>query len=249
MIRHAIIFLAGLFLLTPVIADTVVRYTISDGVSSQMDKRVAYVSNGKVRVVNTGGRIEPEAIFDSESGNLTLIDHQQKSYIKVNEAELTAMAGQIKSLIDSVMSELPFNNPLAPSESKKSVKHSGIQRRVAGISCELYEIQINGEKESEVCIAKSNRLDISPNDYQTLENLYKTGDKLARTARETVGQSFGPIPEFGAGELGGLPVYIMSDSSGAQIELTLTNIASELVSPDYFKIPEGYQEQSLPSLL
>ena len=231
------------------IADTVVRYTISDSVSSQLDKRIAYVSNGMVRVVNTGGRIEPEAIFNSESGELTLIDHQQKSYIKVNEKELTAMAGQIKSLIDSVMSELPFNNPLAPTAEEKSVKHSGIQRRVAGISCELYEIQLNGVKESEVCIAKSNRLDISPNDYETLENLYKTGDRLAKTARETIGQSLGPIPEFGAGELGGLPVYILSQSGGVQLELTLTAIDSELVSADYFKIPKGYQEQTLPSLL
>lgn len=249
MTKHAVFFLFWVLILPPVFADAVVRYTISDNLSSQVDKRVAYVANGMVRVVNTAGRIEPEAIFDSSTGNLTLIDHQQKSYIKVNEAELTAMAGQIKSIIDSVMSELPFNNPLALSESKKSVKHSGIQRRVAGISCELYEIQINGEKESEVCIAKANRLDISPNDYETLENLYKTGDKLARTARETVGQRLGPIPEFGAGELGGLPVYIMSVASGSQLELTLTEIGSELVSADYFKIPEGYQQQSLPSLL
>ena len=249
MIRHVLFFLLSILVLPTVFADAVVRYTISDSLSSQLDKRVAYVANGKVRVVNTAGRIEPEAIFDSNTGDLTLLDHQQKSYIKVNEDELTAMASQIKSLIDSVMSELPFNNPLAPSESKKSVKHSGIQRRVAGISCELYEIQINGAKESEVCIAKSNRLDISPNDYETLEKLYKTGDKLARTARETVGQRLGPIPEFGAGELGGLPVYIMSEASGSQIELTLTNIGSELVSADHFKIPEGYQQQSLPSLL
>jgi len=237
-------------LITPfAMADTVVRYTISDSASSQVDKRVAYVSNGKVRVINTAGRIEPEAIFDSTTGNLTLIDHQQKSYIKVNEKELTAMAGQIKSLLDSVMSELPFNNPLAPNTAEKSVKHSGIQRRVAGISCELYEIEVSGTKESEVCIAKSNRLDISPNDYETLENLYKTGDRLAKTARETIGQSLGPIPEFGAGELGGLPVYILSESAGVQLELTLTDIGSELVSADYFKIPEGYQQQDLPSLL
>lgn len=249
MIRHVLFFLLSFLILPTAIADAVVHYTITDSLSSQIDKRVAYVANGKVRVVNTAGRIEPEAIFDSNTGDLTLLDHQQKSYIKINEAELTAMAGQIKGLIESVMSELPFNNPLAPSESKKSVKHSGIQRRVAGISCELYEIQINGAKESEVCIAKSNRLDISPNDYETLENLYKTGDKLARTARETVGQRLGPIPEFGAGELGGLPVYIMSEASGSQLELTLTNIGSELVSADHFIIPEGYQQQSLPSLL
>ena len=249
MIRKTIFILLGLVIISPVLADTVVRYTITDSISSQIDKRTAYVANGMVRVINTGGRIEPEAIFDSNSGNLTLIDHQQKSFIKVNEQELTAMAGQIKSLIDSVMSELPFNNPLAPSESKRSVMHSGIQRRVAGISCELYEIQVNEIKESEVCIAKSNRLDISPNDYQTLENLYKTGDKLAKTARETIGQNLGPIPEFGAGELGGLPVYIMSNTGGTQLELILTSIDSELVSQDYFKIPEGYQEQSLPSLL
>ena len=107
-------------LITPVVmADTVVRYTISDSAASQIDKRTAYVSNGMVRVVNTGGRVEPEAIFDSKTGNLTLIDHQQKSYIKVNERELTAMAGQIKSLLDSVMSELPFNNPLAPRADEK----------------------------------------------------------------------------------------------------------------------------------
>ncbi len=249
MIRHAIFFIFGLVLAAPLFADTVVHYTISDGLSSQPDKRVAYVANGMVRVVNTAGRIEPEAIFDSNTGDLTLIDHQQKSYIKVNEEELTAMAGQIKNLIDSVMSELPFNNPLAPRQNSKSVKHSGVQRRFAGISCELYEIQVNGEKESEVCIAKSNRLDISPNDYETLESLYKTGDKLARTARETIGQSLGPIPEFGAGDLGGLPVYIMSVSSGSQLELILKDISSELVSAEYFKIPEGYQRQSLPSLL
>lgn len=249
MIRHFVIYLFSVMTAAPLLADTVVRYTISDGLSSQVDKRVAYVANGMVRVVNTSGRIEPEAIFDSNTGNLTLIDHQQKSYIKVNEAELTAMAGQIRNLIDSVISELPFNNPLVQSENNKSVKHSGIQRRVAGISCELYEIQINGQKESEVCIAKSNRLDISPNDYLTLENLYKTGDKLARTARETVGQSLGPIPEFGAGDLGGLPVYIMSDASGSRLELTLTEIDSELVSAEYFKIPDGYKQQSLPSLL
>lgn len=249
MIRHLVIYLFSVMTAAPLLADTVVRYTISDGLSSQVDKRVAYVANGMVRVVNTSGRIEPEAIFDSNTGNLTLIDHQQKSYIKVNEAELTAMAGQIRNLIDSVISELPFNNPLVQSENNKSVKHSGIQRRVAGISCELYEIQINGQKESEVCIAKSNRLDISPNDYLTLENLYKTGDKLARTARETVGQSLGPIPEFGAGDLGGLPVYILSDASGSRLELTLTEIDSELVSAEYFKIPDGYKQQSLPSLL
>ena len=171
MLRHVIFFLSGLLLLPPLFADTVVRYTISDGHSSQVDKRVAYVANGMVRVINTAGRAEPEAIFDSNSGNLTLIDHEQKSFIKVNEAELTAMAGQIKNILNSVMSELPFNNPLSPSESNRSVKHSGIQRRVAGISCELYEIHINGAKESEVCIAKSNRLDISPNDYLTLESL------------------------------------------------------------------------------
>ena len=139
--------------------------------------------------------------------------------------------------------------PWHQGQTRKSVKHSGIQRRVAGISCELYEIEVSGAKESEVCIAKSNRLDISPNDYKTLEELYKTGDKLAKTARETIGQSLGPIPEFGAGEMGGLPVYILSESGGVQLELTLTNIVSELVSADYFKIPEGYQEQSLPSLL
>lgn len=249
MIRHAIFFLLGILMLPSLSADTVVRYTISDSTSSQVDKRVAYVANGMVRVVNTSGRIEPEAIFDSNTGNLTLIDHQRKSYTQVNEAELTAMAGQLKSLLDSVMSELPFDNPLTLNEKNRSVMHSGIQKRVAGISCELYEIQIDGTKESEVCIAKSNRLSISPNDYQTLENLYKTGDKLARTARETVGARLGPIPEFGAGELGGLPVYILSHAAGSRLELTLTDIDSELVSAEYFKIPEGYQEQGLPSLL
>lgn len=249
MINRLVFLLLGVITVMPVTADTVVNYTISDASAVEPDKRTAYVANGMVRVVNTGGRIEPEAIFDSNSGELTLIDHQQKSYIKVNEKELTAMAGQVKSLIDSVMSELSFNNPLAANPRERTVQHSGIQRKVAGISCELYEIQFDGVTESEVCIAKSNRLEISSNDYDTLEKLYQTGDRLARTARETIGQSLGPIPEFGAGELGGLPVYINSVSSGAQLELELTKIESELVSPEYFKIPEGYQPRGLPSLL
>lgn len=239
----------------PIWADAQVQYT------NGADTQTALVKNGKVLIRNAGDP-STEMLFDAATRTMTVIQHNEKNYMVLDEATIENLAGQLggmRDMINQQMANLPpeqreqlaafLGGAVQQPEQKAEVvvtTQPGGSLTVNGVTCSNQVVLRNGAASGSFCTAGAGAAKLSEGDYKTLVSMQTFMFDMAKKAKDSMGSLAQQVPDFGNLSIDKLVVKgEMSDSPDNRFELK--SVASAAVS-EPMVIPEGYTQQSMGSL-
>ncbi len=237
-------------------ADITLKYSSE----ASSEPNTVMVSGDKVRTESTNPRGKNMSIYDNKKKTLTLIDHQQKSYVVMDNDAIDKQAHRIHEMQKKALAEMQQQLQKMSPEQRQLMEQkmvtmgiAGIQSNqgsarfstnrtnrsetVNGIRCEVYESFQNKEKIGEACIAGPNALRISSSDYQTLQGLFTFLRSMTKRFAS------GGTPSAGTemsmfDNVEGLPVKMANTQGDTMI---LEDITNQALPTDLFNVPSGYK--------
>jgi len=206
---------------------------------------------------------QTDVLFDSANQTMKVIDHKQKSVYPINEQSLSAIKSQVQGLqgvmsqamqglspeqrqqMQSMLGGFGLGGSAAPAkEPQTSIKAAG-DGQYAGVSCEKFQISIDGVDQGTACISSGNSLGISKADYQTLKSAQDFMFQMGREAGDLAKQ-FGArgIPNYGDFEANG--ILVSSKSAQQQGSFEITSIDKGSID-GALSAPAGYQTKDIAS--
>jgi hypothetical protein len=218
----------------------------------QSHRQLALVQQGKIMVKQAGGNPDQDIIFDGPGQVLYIIDHQNKSYYRIDQGVIDKVVSMIDSLnavVESqqgVLADLMETLGLSEegSDDPVVVKKTSTILSAAGIDCRLFQRFRSDKLESELCIAPKDNLTALGEHYETLDSLYIFGDQLLSHAGSILSNMGFTIPSMSKLNVRGLPIMVHSVND--KIVTRLLEIREQNSSEDYFLVPAGYVQTPIP---
>lgn len=220
-----------------------------------------YLTDGKLRMGAPG---DDWMLFDRASNTMFIVNDQQQEYYVMDEAQMQALGqtlGDVNKQIEEALRQVPesqraqmramMENMLpggggaGQAEELVDVNFTGRNDRVAGISCEIVETRINGQPESELCIADPGALDLSSGELATVRAMGDFAEQMLNTMKEHAGNL---IPDnFSAGSVvkvldNGVPIRLVDKDSNDVSQLE--SVDNGDVDTELLRIPAEYQRKS-----
>lgn len=219
-----------------------------------------WFDGGRMRSTDSGG---DGAIFKDQK--LYGLDATRKSYTVVNKAEMDRMGGQLgemrkkmeaqmanmtpeqRAMMEQMMGKMGGAGP-GKAPAKRDVTSTGRTETVGGYKCTLWEVKVDGVKESELCAAAPGSL---PGGSEMMNTMREMGEMLkgltqglGSMARKTAADAWADLAK-----IGGIPILTRDFEDGkATSETRLSVIRSESVAASMFDVPAGYKERKLPAI-
>ncbi len=214
--------------------------------------QTALVQDGKVSVKQIGGDVNQDILFVAGSQTLFIIDHQAKSYYKIDQNVINKVASMVDSLSavagaqQGVVSDLLETLGLANEEGEVNIQIVETNKTLsaANIDCKLFQEYRNGRLESELCLAEKNSLGGLGEAYSTLDSLYQFGNQLLNRAGSILSNMGMLIPKLTKLEKEGLPILLYM--ANEKIKTSLIRITNQTSAPENFLIPAGYTQTPIP---
>jgi Domain of unknown function (DUF4412) len=220
------------------------------------------VAGGKMRM----NANDTSVIFDVARKEYLVIDHKKREYLRMDEASIESMSAAVKdsqAQLNAAMERLPPEQRAmiekqmaarmpaggaAMTGGPKAVvdlKATGSSAKVAGYACEVYEVRVNGERQSESCLADAKQFGASAADTATVKQAMEFGRAMSSKI------SGGLVSmDFNAFNADRFPVRMVRYDRGAAAGTSeLQEVSASLSLPaSEFTIPAGYQERQLPKM-
>lgn len=235
--------LMPLLVAAPVLADTTLEYA-----GSGQAPRIIAVAGGKVMM---SADAQNDVLYDASSRTLTMVNHANKTYTRMDEARMKQLAAVAKNAmqnIDALMANLPAEQRaqlqgMMPSGGsgipQVSVQNTGRKDTVNGKSCEVWETRMNNAVESEMCVAGQDAVSVSGADMATLRQLFQATSQIAAQAgMSDAGAEWQALD-------GKIPLRIVEMAGGQRHVYTLKQASSDKVPASRFAVPNGYREQAM----
>lgn len=236
-------------------ADTSIVYDIAGGGSQQMDIRDG--------VVRAGDGNQATVLFNTRTGSFTIIDHSQRSYMELSQADFDRVMNSTERMMAQVERQiaampegqraqmremLKKNMPKGMGKeaaAPRRVTVTGETRNVAGVSCQVTEVFRGAQQVAELCMAEHQALGISSEDYEAIRAMHDFSQDMASRA----GQFGAKTMDMGDLSGGLIPVSFMGMGDAAQSgSNTLTSVSEADIDPARFEVPAGYRKQEMPQL-
>lgn len=220
-----------------------------------------YLADGKLRMGAPG---DDWMLFDRVSNTMFMVNDQEQEYYVMDEAQMQALGqtlGNVNKQIEEALSQVPESQraqmrammeSMMPggggagqAEELVDVNFTGQQDRVAGISCEIVETRINGQPESQLCIADPDALNLSSDELATVRAMGDFAEQMLNTMKEHAGNL---IPDgFSAGSVvkvldNGVPIRVVDKDSNDVSQLESVN--ADDVDANLLRVPAEYQRKS-----
>ena len=237
-------------------------------ISNQSDKQGQlhnlFIQDGKVATVDEKGRAQ--FIFDNNKQEITILQHDNKHYIQLDQASLAAMAGGLAGMRNQAMSMMQQQMagmsaeqrqqmekmmgsmmPSAPAK-KPSAKLLETSRndKVNGVSCSWIEVHQEGKKVSEACVAKLKDTALDKEDFHTLQGFFAVIEKVAS---EFAGA--GATADMQLNQLmfndNRVPLKLRDQRNNQAEDINL-KFDSASFDGTLFTVPKGYRLQSMPTM-
>jgi Domain of unknown function (DUF4412) len=198
-------------------ADYVIKQTIENaGKTREIQIKI---KDTKLRIDTAN---QNSALFDSKTGDETILLHQQKAFVKIS-------ADQLKSRTDAMKRALKLNDENA---ANAELKPTGKKETIQGYEAEEYATEIGGVP-STVFVARS-----YPNYQKFLEAL--------GTAHKGSGlqSSLSISPD----KYPGMPLRTQIELKGQKLTTTLDSAEETSLPDDDFTVPADYKEMSAPQV-
>jgi Domain of unknown function (DUF4412) len=171
------------------------------------------------------------------------IGERMASARKEMASRLANMPPEQRAMVEKMMGKA--GGGLIAQAPKRVLKNTGRAENVAGISCVIWEASVAGQKEEEICAAKSDAL---PGGDDVVKTLKEMGEML-KGFTESLGQiahSAASSPWRDMETINGVPILQRDFENGkVTSETRLTAARKESVPGTQFEVPAGYTEKKI----
>lgn len=243
-------------------ADTTLQFDAGQGA-----KNTVMIKNGMVRMVTSSPQGEQVSLYDSHKQTFTILDAQKHTYMVMDRQTVHEQARQFEQMRNQMMGQLQERMKQMPADQRQqmeeqmakmgmgpsaqkqapkfSTRKTGRKESVDEVSCEVYDSLRDGQPMGQACVASAQALGIPSQDYATLRQMFDFTQKMAAEFASSTGAT--PPNPLGAFDVAnGLPVKISSPNGQT---MTLTSVSSSPLSPEYFKIPAGFQKMDMSQMM
>lgn len=224
------------------------------------------VDGSKIKVTGYSGG-SSEVIFDAKEKEMLIVDHDQKSYTRLDQETIEAMAGQISDAM-AKMEEQMANMPpaqrkmmekmmkgrmpqAAEKEPEPTLQRTGETKEVAGYEAEKVELTSPNGKVRELWVAPWSELEGSEGVAEAFQGMSQLFDGVI--------EAFSQGPMAGLGQrlqsawleevysLDGFPVMVreLGESGELLKETLLADIEQRDIPASAFDAPKGYKRQKI----
>lgn len=264
--------LTGLILsltcLSSVFADTQLTSSYSSSNQSTPQTVTILFKDSMLALQDANGVIN--GFYDSNRDVVIAIDHSNKSYYEIDRAFASQIGEQLNSAVTMLnqqmekamagMSEaqkqqfkamMPdmMSSKAKPTMANVSIKKTGKTSTIAGINCDLAEVQEDKQTANQLCIASSQAAGLSDREMQSLKKLGQLAGQFTQLIDLADAQQIQVNPASitaALEQMQGIPLAIDSnDGTSARI----TAISHDSIANTLFTIPEGFQKKSVLNLM
>lgn len=203
----------------------------------------------KMRMNEQGGMW---MLYDSSIDTLFAVDPSRQKYTRINR-ERAAMMGGMVSAAQAKMKEMMKNmspqqrammeqamGGMMPAEAPESTyRETGETRTIDRKKCRVGQLLVNDKMEHEFCVAAPKVVGVPPEDYAVMNKMFALMSALREVAGQFIGRSM-PDPK----DLNG--VVIQSRSNNGEHHV-LDDVSHKKLDAALFELPEGYQEEAIPT--
>ena len=197
-------------------------------------------------------------IYDLKKKEVTIINHQEKSWTKLTKKQIDESRALIKKQMENIMEQQKAVLQSLPPEQREKVEAQ--MKEIAGSTrvieikyiksdkkgkwqkqeCQIYDGMIDGVKVEELCTVVPKKLKCS---LVEIEKLKQISTDFAINDYQEGGSAWNNIKDIG------VPVIQKSIENGKVIYTnTLVTFENIKVPVDKFKIPDNYKEIQMPAL-
>ena len=212
-----------------------------------LEERITiYLQGEQARIVSTGNT-NAAVLFNANSKQLRLIDHQQKTVTKVDQATIEQVAslaegvGEIARSQGGVLGDLFKTFGLDNAMGEKSViKHQAVagEYQYSGVSCAMQQVSKDGQAVTNLCLTDA--LTLGSAEKNTLSTLISFGQLLVQKGQLVVEQFNLSIPQLPTEVIKGVPIYVKNIPNDTVA--TLIGLKQVDIPAGQFAVPAGYTE-------
>jgi Domain of unknown function (DUF4412) len=266
----AVITCAAMGVSSPVLAGSVMEL-----VTTEYREEPPIIGTVEISTQDGVSRMEVTSVSSDESGGMIFreqgrefiaIDHEEKEYYVIDEAAMERIGTQMNSAMQQMQQALeempPEQRAMAeqmmkqhlPAQAKKpaplKVNRTGATDTINGFDCEYYEVQQNGAKVRELCMAGWDDIDGGREAADSMIAMAAFFEKMAEqfssgSGMDVMGEQRDLFRHMQ--ELDGYPVLSREfDEDGSlESESRLKSAKSADIDPALFNPPQGYQQKDI----
>ncbi len=270
---RTLLFLLALLLAAPLSAGVVYEIEVKDHEQSppKTESIQAAVEGRHLKMgIASGGKgAQGEMIFRGDRREMVVVDHENRTYHKIDSAAIGQIAGQLseaermmqealknvpedkRAMIEQMMKQKLPNAQAAPQRVKSELKKTSERADKNGYPCVKYEVLRGGRKIRELWVTDWSNVEGGSDMVGAFEAMADFFSELMDAMPKVGGQGG---PEFGdpafehMRELGGFPVVTreFDDVDGSlEGESFLRSAKRQTIDPDAFEPPSGYKRQEM----
>lgn len=223
---------------------TVVSKTMLNGKPS--GNTTSYISPDHSRMNSD----KHDMIIDLKAGTMTTVDHDKKTYYTVTQKDMDEFNAKMQERMNSPEGKKgmqAMQGMAAGMAGESSVKKTGVTRKVAGFSCEEWEIVMNSMSTMKECV--SGEVKYPEHAYDAFKAF---GEKMRGTS------PFAPLAKSGEGlaekmkAIKGFPVAtaMTNDVMGQKttMETEVIEISHASIPASTWEVPAGYAKVESPMM-
>lgn len=209
---------------------------------------------------------ESEMIFDSNKKEMIVIDHQEKTFIRMDQTyfkKLQQTMSDARKQMEAQMAQIPaeqremmkqmmgdkmkmFDKPI-----KKEIKFNKTNRKsqAAGYDCLITETSVNGVKTNEFCVTETSKVKGAQFIFDALVGMSELFKEFYESMNENFPMQAEVNPFAELNQLNGFPIKVVTYSQGKISEQSeLKSIETKSFDKSYFLPPKGYKENKMSDM-
>lgn len=248
------LFLVPLALCAAARADTTLMFEQTPGPDGTPHPQPIYISDGHVRL--EGGLPQSYVLFDAKTQTVTRVDEPSKTYVRIDERTLDAVAAALKSAQAEAlarMNEMPAQQggqavapqtpASGPAQDLPPVREVPTARTmtVNRYRCNVVDSYRGAERIAQLCVVKPAALGMPAQDFATLQAFQaftrRMASKFPPGAHEL---------ELGDPRERYIPVQVTQFVPGGRELVTrLKDVSHAPLAASRFEVPAGYTQRQL----
>ncbi|MEE9412792.1 MAG: hypothetical protein V3V22_07030 [Methylococcales bacterium] len=254
--------------LSSVFADTQLTSSYSSSKQSTPQTATILLKDGMLALQDANG--VTNGFYDSDRDIVFAIDHSNKSYYEIDRAFASQMSQQLNSAMTMLNKQMEkamagmndaqkqqfkammpgiTSSKTKPAMAHISIKKIGKTSTIAGITCDLAEIQEEKQATKKLCIASSRATGISDREMQSLKKLGQLAGQFTQLIDLADIQPIQINPTIitaALEQIHGIPLALDSNDGASG---RITAIGHTRIPKTTFTIPEGFQKKNVMDLM
>lgn len=251
---------------SPATAASLMQYQLSE--ADRQSEQTLIFQDKAMLLKSAGGDPNLDILYEPNTEQLTLIDHQKKQFTPVTQEridQLSAKTETVKPLLQgfaaqwanlspkqkakwsAMLGGIPVEQYLAAINTAASttVNKAGKARKLAGLSCQPMQLKQKKSTLAEFCVTEPSALGLDSEDTATLESLLA----FIRKNALKLGELMAPM---GIGLSGNLladmrqiPIQFREIPGKSPVSLSLNHVVKNRNTDQKITVPEGYAYKKL----